>query len=139
MDKTIFQKIKIDPEVIKQIETLLLKQKKEQSQLNDADKVLAQMTRARRGLIKEFNTAVEAEKFSKNKCPLCGTIFEDIDSAITETEQFIKNIHTDGIKIIEDLEIQIVNLFEEKIIPVLKEFLEENKILININDSLLVC
>lgn len=139
VDKTIFQKIKIDPEVIKQIETLLLKQKKEQSQLNDADKVLAQMTRARRGLIKEFNTAVEAEKFSKNKCPLCGTIFEDIDSAITETEQFIKNIHTDGIKIIEDLEIQIVNLFEEKIIPVLKEFLEENKILININDSLLGC
>ena len=29
-------------------------------------------------------------------------IFSDINSAIIETEQFIKNIHTDGIKIIEE-------------------------------------
>lgn len=41
-----------------------------------------------------------------------------------------KNIHTDGIKIIEDIETQITNLFQKEIIPVLKVFLEENKVLI---------
>jgi len=70
-----------------------LNQKKEQSQLDDADKVLAQMTKARRGLIKEFYNAAESGKFDKNKCPLCGTDFTDIDSAIIKTEKFIKNIH----------------------------------------------
>lgn len=50
VDETLFNKIKIKAEIIAQIKTLLLNQKKEQSQLDDADKVLAQMTKARRGL-----------------------------------------------------------------------------------------
>ena len=58
---------------------------------------------------------------------------------IIETEQFIKNIHTDGIKIIEEIETQIINLFQKEIIPVLKVFLEENKILIKIDDTLSGC
>ena len=136
VDETLFNKIKIKPEIITQIKTLLLNQKKEQSQLDDADKVLAQMTKARRGLIKEFYNAAESGKFDKNKCPLCGTNFLDINSAIIETEQFIKNIHTDGIKIIEEIETQIINLFQKEIIPVLKVFLEENKILIKMDDTL---
>ena len=139
VDETLFNKIKIKPEIITQIKTLLLNQKKEQSQLDDADKVLAQMTKARRGLIKEFYNAAESGKFDKNKCPLCGTNFSDINSAIIETEQFIKNIHTDGIKIIEDIETQIINLFQKEIIPVLKVFLEENKILIKMDDTLSGC
>ena len=137
VDETLFNKIKIKPEIITQIKTLLLNQK--QSQLDDADKILAQMTRARRGLIKEFYNAAEFGKFDKNKCPLCGTNFSDINSAIIETEQFIKNIHTDGIKIIEDIETQIINLFQKEIIPVLKVFLEENKILIKMDDTLSGC
>ena len=92
VDETLFNKIKIKAEIIAQIKTLLLNQKKEQSQLDDADKVLAQMTKARRGLIKEFYNAAESGKFDKNKCPLCGTDFTDIDSAIIETERSIKNI-----------------------------------------------
>lgn len=139
VDEQIFNKIKTKPEIIKQIKTLLLNQKKEQSQLDDADRILAQMTKARRGLIKEFYNAAESGKFDGGKCPLCGTDFEDIDSAITETEQFIKNIHTDGIKVIENLETQITNLFQEEIIPVLKTFLEENKILIKMDDTLSGC
>lgn len=139
VDETLFNKIKIKAEIIAQIKTLLLNQKKEQSQLDDADKVLAQMTKARRGLIKEFYNAAESGKFDKNKCPLCGTDFMDIDSAIIETEQFIKNIHTDGIKIIEDIETQITNLFQKEIIPVLKVFLEENKVLIKMDDTLSGC
>lgn len=139
VDEMIFNKIKIESEVIEQIKTLLLSQKKEQSKLDDADKILAQMTKARRGLIKEFYHATESGKFNKNKCPLCGTNFEDIDSAITETQEFIKNIHTDGIKVIEDLETQITNIFQEKIIPVIKTFLEENKLLIKMDDTLSGC
>ena len=88
VDETLFNKIKIKPEIITQIKTLLLNQKKEQSQLDDADKVLAQMTKARRGLIKEFYNAAESGKFDKNKCPLCGTNFLDINSAIIETELY---------------------------------------------------
>ena len=90
-------------------------------------------------IIKEFYNAAESGKFDKNKCPLCGTNFSDINSAIIETEQFIKNIHTDGIKIIEEIETQIINLFQKEIIPVLKVFLEENKILIKIDDTLSGC
>ena len=117
VDETLFNKIKIKPEIITEIKTLLLNQKKEQSQLDDADKVLAQMTKARRGLIKEFYNAAESGKFDKNKCPLCGTNFSDINSAET----------------------QIINLFQKEIIPVLKVFLEENKILIKIDDTLSGC
>ena len=65
VDETLFNKIKIKAEIITQIKTLLLNQKKEQSQLDDADKVLAQMTKARRGLIKEFYNAAESGKFDK--------------------------------------------------------------------------
>ena len=90
-----------------------MNQKKEQSQLDDADKVLAQMTKARRGLIKEFYNAAESGKFDKNKCPLCGTDFTDIDSAIIETEQFIK-IFIQMDKIIEDIETQITNLISKR-------------------------
>lgn len=139
VDERLFDKIKIKPEIVTKIKTSLLNQKKEQSQLDDADKVLAQMTKARRGLIKEFYNAAESGKYNKNKCPLCGTDFADIEAAITETEQFIKNIHTDGIKIIEDLETQITNLFQKEIIPVLKAFLEENKVLIKMDDTLSGC
>ncbi|MFR8904389.1 MAG: hypothetical protein ACLVHS_11330 [Blautia wexlerae] len=39
------------------------------------------MTKARRGLIKEFYNATESRKFDKNKCPLCGTDFTDINSS----------------------------------------------------------
>lgn len=139
VDERLFDKIRIKPEIVTTIKTSLLNQKKEQSQLDDADKVLAQMTKARRGLIKEFYNAAESGKYNKNKCPLCGTEFADIDTAIIETEQFIKNIHTDGIKRIEDLETQITNLFQKEIIPVLKAFLEENKVLIKMDDTLSGC
>lgn len=139
VDERLFDKIRIKPEIVTTIKTSLLNQKKEQSQLDDADKVLAQMTKARRGLIKEFYNAAESGKYNKNKCPLCGTEFVDIDAAITETEQFIKNIHTDGIKRIEDLETQITNLFQKEIIPVLKAFLEESKVLIKMDDTLSGC
>lgn len=139
VDEKLFDKIRIKPEIVTTIKTSLLNQKKEQSQLDDADKVLAQMTKARKGLIKEFYNAAESGKYNKNKCPLCGTEFADIDAAITETEQFIKNIHTDGIKRIEDLETQITNLFQKEIIPVLKAFLEENKVLIKMDDTLSGC
>lgn len=139
VDERLFDKIKIKPEIVTKIKTSLLNQKKEQSQLDDADKVLAQMTKVRRGLIKEFYNAAESGKYNKNKCPLCGTEFADIDAAITETEQFIKNIHTDGIKRIEDLETQITNLFQKEIIPVLKALLEENKVLIKMDDTLSGC
>lgn len=44
-----------------------------------------------------------------------------------------------GIKIIEEIETQIINLFQKEIIPVLKVFLEENKILIKIDDTLSGC
>ena len=64
VDETLFNKIKIKPEIVTQIKTSLLNQKKEQSQLDDADKVLAQMTKARRGLIKEFYNAAESGKFN---------------------------------------------------------------------------
>lgn len=37
VDETIFNKIKIKPEIVTQIKTLLLNQKKVQSQLDDAD------------------------------------------------------------------------------------------------------
>lgn len=139
VDEGIFQEVKIEPEIIRQIKELLLSQKKERDILDNADKILAQMTKARRTLIKEFHNATEFGKFSENKCPLCGTELEDINLAITETEQFIKNIHTDGIKIIEGFEIQIIKLFEEQIIPGLRGFLEKNKILVEINDTLLEC
>lgn len=139
VDETLLNIIKIKPEIVTQIKTSLLNQKKEQSQLDEADKVLAQMTKARRELIKEFYNVAEYGKFNKDKCPLCGTEFADIDVAITETEQFIKNIHTDGIKIIEDIETQITNLFQKEIIPVLKAFLEENKVLIKMDDTLSGC
>lgn len=79
------------------------------------------------------------DAISKSECPLCGTDFTDIDSAIIKTEKFIKNIHTDGIKIIEDIETQITNLFQKEIIPVLKVFLEENKVLIKMDDTLSGC
>ena len=139
VDEIIFNRVKIESSIIEQIKTLILNQKKEKSQLADADKILAQMTKARRGLVEEFHKAEESGIFNKNKCPLCGTSLENIDSAITETETFIKNIHTDGVKIVEDFETQIANLFQEKIIPAIKMFLEENKILIKMNDVLKEC
>lgn len=89
MDEAIF-KNKNRTRNYKTNKRVVVKSKKEQSTLDDADKILAQMTRARRSLIKEFRNATKSGKFSKNKCPLCGTDFENIDLAITETEQFIK-------------------------------------------------
>ena len=139
VDETLFNKIKIKAEIIAQIKTLLLNQKKEQSQLDDADKVLAQMTKARRTFIDQYNHAVEAGKFNPNKCPLCGTDFTDINQAIIETESFIKDIHTDGVKVIEDLEIEISGIFQQSIIPILQKRLEENKLLLQMKDSLSGC
>ncbi len=49
---------------------VLLSQQKEQNQPADADKVLAQMTKARRTFIDQYNHAVEMGKFNPNKCPL---------------------------------------------------------------------
>ena len=139
IDEEIFEKVKIESGIVKQIKELVLNQEKQKNTLNDADKILAQMTKARKGLVKEFYSAAESGKFSKNKCPLCGTDFEDIGLAIKETEEFIKNINTDGIKEIENFELEIISLFENQIIPVLKNFLEENKKFIEINDALSEC
>ena len=139
VDEEIFGKGKIESGIIEQVKTLLSRQTKERNQLGDADKILEQMSNARRGLIKEFYNAAEYGMFDKNKCPVCGTNLVDLDSAIVETEEFIKNIHTDGIKAIEDLETQITMLFQEKIIPVLKTFLEKKKLLIEMEEALSGC
>lgn len=97
------------------------------------------MTKARRTFIDQYNHAVEAGKFNLNKCPLCGTDFTDINQAITETESFIKDIHTDGVKVIEHLEIEISGIFQQSIIPILQKHLEDNKLLLQMKDSLSGC
>ncbi len=139
VDEKLFEEINIDRITINRLRDLLLNQQRERSQLADADKVLAQMTKARRAFIDQYNHAVEVGKFNQNKCPLCGTDFEDINQAITETEGFIKNIHTDGIKAIEDYEIEISGIFRQNVIPILQKHLEENKLILQMRDSLLEC
>ena len=139
VDEEHFEEVNIDKKVVERLKELLLSQQRERNQLADADKVLAQMTKARRTFIDQYNHAVEAGKFNPNKCPLCGTDFTDINQAITETESFIKDIHTDGVKVIEDLEIEISEIFRQSIIPILQERLEENKLLLQMKDSLSGC
>jgi len=139
VDEKLFEEINIDRKTIDRLRELLLNQQRERSQLTDADKVLAQMTKARRAFIDQYNYAVEAGKFNQNKCPLCGTDFEDINQAITETEGFIKNIHTDGVKAIEDYGIEISGIFRQNVIPILQKHLEDNKLILQMRDSLLGC
>lgn len=139
VDEKLFEEINIDRKTIDRLRELLLNQQRERSQLADADKVLAQMTKARRAFIDQYNYAVEAGKFNQNKCPLCGTDFEDISQAITETEGFIKNIHTDGVKAIEDYEIEISGIFRQNVIPILQKHLQDNKLILQMRDSLLGC
>jgi len=139
VDEKIFEEIDIDRKTIERLRELLLNQQRERNQLADADKVLAQMTKARRAFIDQYNQVVEAGKFNQNKCPLCGTDFEDINQAITETEGFIKNIHTDGVKAIEDYEIEISGIFRQNVIPILQKHLEDNKLILQMRDSLSGC
>ena len=139
VDAKLFEEANIDKKTVERLEELLLSQQRERSQLADADKVLAQMTKARRAFIDQYNHAVEAGKFNQNKCPLCGTDFTDINQAITKTEGFIKNIHTDGVKAIEDLEIEISRIFQQNVIPILQKHLDDNKLLLQMKDSLSGC
>lgn len=139
IDKAFFEKIKIDNSIIKHLEGLLLNQQTERSQLADADKVLSQMTKTRRTFVSQFNDVANVGLIAKNKCPLCGTDLEELEYAIKETEEFIKNIHTDGVKRMEDIEKEIMSIFEEKITPKLRQLLEENRTLLQINDSLSGC
>lgn len=139
VDEKYYEEANIDKKTVKRLKELLLRQQKERNQLADADKVLAQMTKARRAFIDQYHHAVEAGKFNQNKCPLCGTDFADINQAITETEGFIKDIHTDGVRAIEDLEIEISGIFQQRIIPILQKHLENNKLLLQLKDSLSGC
>lgn len=139
VDDQLFEKIEIDKNTIEKLKELLLFQQRERNQLDDADKILVQMTKARRNFITQYNNAVDAGKFIKNKCPLCGTTIDDINMAMTETEMFIKNIHTDGVKKIEDIEKEITSIFSVKIIPNLQKLLENNKYVIQLKDTLSGC
>lgn len=139
IDKVLFEKVKIDSSIIEKLRELLSNQQTEQKQLMNADKVLAQMTKTRRTFISQFNDVTEAGIIDKSKCPLCGTNLKDIEQAIAETEKFINNIHTDGVKRVENIEKEIMSIFEEKIIPKLRQFLEENRILLQIKDCLSGC
>lgn len=139
VDDQLFEKIEIDKNTIEKLKELLLFEQTERNQLDDADKILVQMTKARRNFITQYNDAVDAGKFIKNKCPLCGTTIDDINMAMTETEMFIKNIHTDGVKKIEDIEKEITSIFSVKIIPNLQKLLENNKYVIQLKDTLSGC
>lgn len=56
-----------------------------------------------------------------------------------DTEVFIKNIHTDNVSKVEKIEKEINSIFVETIIPCLKQFLEDNKYYLQVNDSLSGC
>lgn len=139
IDEQLFEQIGIEQGTIEQIKELLLSQHIERSKLEDADKVLAQMTKARKNFIDQFKEVVNTGNFLENKCPLCGTSCEDIDRAIMETETFIKNIHTDGVRKIDEIEKKIDATFTEKIIPCLQIMLSDNKIFIQLKDLLTGC
>lgn len=139
IDEQLFEQIGIEQGTIEQIKELLLSQHIERSKLEDADKVLAQMTKARKNFIDQFKEVVNTGDFLENKCPLCGTSCEDIDRAIMETETFIKNIHTDGVRKIDEIEKKIDATFTEKIIPCLQIMLSDNKIFIQLKDLLTGC
>lgn len=139
IDEELFKELEIDNKVIEHLKDLLINQQREQSQLADADNVLAQMMKARRNFINQYNDAVNTGKFNKNKCPLCGTDLEDIEKAVLKTEKFIKNIHTDGVKRIEDIEGEITNIFEENISINICKFFDNNSFLLQIKDSLSGC
>ena len=139
IEKDLFEKIKIDNSIIEHLKELLLIQQTERSHLADAEKLLAKMTKTRRSFVSQFNDVADAGVIDKNKCPLCGTNLKDFEQSIMETENFMKNIHTDGVKRIEDLEKEIRSIFEENINPNLRKFLVENRLLLQVKDSLSSC
>ena len=139
IDEPVFGKIGVDKSVAVKVKGLLLRQQTEKNQLDESDKVLAQMEKARQGLVTQFKAAVDVGKFEENKCPFCGTNIEDIDRAIKDTEAFIRNIHTDNVSKVENTEKEIHSIFMETIIPCLKQFLEDNKYYLQVNDSLSGC
>ena len=139
IDESIFEEIGVDKSVAVKVKELLLRQQTEKNQLDESDKVLTQMGKARQGLVTQFKAAVDVGKFKENKCPFCGTNIEDIDRAIKDTEAFIRNIHTDNVSKVENTEKEIHSIFVETIISCLKQFLEDNKYYLQVNDSLSGC
>lgn len=139
INESVFAKTGVDKEYSNKIRELLLAQQKEQSHMANADKVLAQMVKTRTVFISQFEQAVSAGGFNNCKCPLCGTEFDDINKAISETEEFIKSIHTDAIEILNNLEVEIEGLYEREVIPCLKSFFENNTRLSVIKDALNSC
>ena len=139
IDELVFEKIGVDKSVAVKVKGLLLRQQTEKNQLDESDKVLAKMEKARQGLVTQFKSAVDVGKFEENKCPFCGTNIGDIDRAIEDTESFIRNIHTDNVSKVENTEKEINSIFAETIIPCLKQFLEDNKYYLQVNDSLTGC
>lgn len=139
IDEALFDEAGIDKNIVSQLERLLSDQQAQRSQLDDADKVLDKMTSVRRSFISQYNDAVDAGKFDKDICPLCGTKHIDIQQAIAETEKFIQNIHTDGVKKIDEIEKGITNLFGTWVIPQMDQYLKLNAVLLQIHDSLSAC
>lgn len=139
IDEELFDKAGIEKNRVEQLKELLSNQQTQRSQLDEADKVLDKMTSVRKSFISQYNDAVDAGKFEGGICPLCGTKRNDIQQAIAETEKFIQNIHTDGIKKIDETEKEITNLFGTGVIPKLNRYLELNTVLLQIHDSLSAC
>lgn len=139
IDEELYAKAGIEKNTVEQLKGLLSNQQTQRSQLNEADKVLDKMTSVRKSFINQYNDAVGAGKFEGGKCPLCGTKRSDIQQAIAETEKFIQNIHTDGVKKIDEIEKEITNLFGAGVIPKLNQYLESNAVLLQIHDSLSAC
>ncbi|MDE7322640.1 MAG: AAA family ATPase [Lachnospiraceae bacterium] len=139
IDEELFEKAAVDKGTVLQLIQLLANQQTQRSQLEEADKALEQMTTVRRAFISQYNDVVDAGKFEKDVCPLCGTRRNDIQQAIAETEKFIKNIHTEDVKKIDDTEKEITNTFLAEIVPKLRQFLKLNEHLLQIYNSLAEC
>jgi len=138
VNEELFKRVGVSNYCIKSIKDLKSKQQIKRNSLANADKILFQMSKARDVFIRQFNEAVSTGTISNNKCPLCGTNIDSMDTAIKETETFIRDIRTDGTMVLESIETEIEYFFKE-VIFCLKSYLEDNKLFIKLENTLSAC
>jgi len=117
----------LDTTIINKIKELLLNKSNIEKNMSDTQTLITNLLNKRNELIKLFDSSVEKGAIASNSCPLCGRIYEDLESLFVSTEESLKSNLGLVVDRLKEVLNELSNIFKSHIINKIEELVFQNK------------
>lgn len=104
--------------------------------LDGGKKLLLSLENARDVLCVQHEKVAQIYKSTNNKCPLCGTKFDNLNSVVLKYGKELEELSDSALKQTKTIAVKLEKVISEQIVPVIRDFIVKNNLFTELDNKL---